>query len=260
MNGIMHFLKRYPVISFCTLTVLLSYASYFLPIPREGLPFAFVVIPTVVALALAAATEGRAGLRALLGQVARMGDAKWILGAIALGLVMRLAVGLLAQVMGLIPAVPLLPQNAVQVIILALVFLVAALLEELGWRGYALTRLLRRRSALFAGLVLGVPWGIIHIALHLPGMWAQGLPWLPTVAQLVALSVIIAWLFVRSGQSLLVAIVFHAAQSAFGFLNEGLTPLHVTWLMTAVWSATALAAAIDLLTSARLKRQLTAAT
>lgn len=114
----------------------------------------------------------RTGPRALLSQLTRWrtGGIKWILGAIALGQVMRLAVGVIAQTMDLIPAIPLLPQNPVQVIILAVVFIVAAVLEELGWRGFALARLLGRRSALFAGLVLGVPWGIVHIALHLSGM------------------------------------------------------------------------------------------
>lgn len=257
MNSFIRLVRRYSVALFCTLTVLLSLASYFTPIPRAALPFVFALTPTVVALALAAISEGTSGTRALLGQLTRWRvSLRWIVGVLALAFVMRLAVGVLGQAMGLIPAVPLQPQNWTQALALGLIFLVAAVLEELGWRGFALTRLLARRSPAFAGLALGIPWGVMHIVLHFPGMWAEGLPWLPTVVQLVALSMIITWLFVRSGRSLLVVIVFHAAQSFFGFLNEGLTPLHVTWLMTLVWSGTAALALVDMVALWRVRKPL----
>lgn len=256
MNSLSFAIKRFQISIFCTLTVLLSYASYFLPVPREALPFVFVLVPPVVALLLTYATEGGAGVRALLGQSTRWRvGLKWVVGAVLLGLVIRLAVGVIAQLMGLLPAVPLQPENWMQALVLGLVYLVAAVLEELGWRGYALTRLLTQRSPLFAAMALGLPWGIVHIALHLPGMWAEGLPWLPTVLQLVALSLIITWLFVRSGYSLPVVILFHAAQSAFGFFNAGLAPLHVTWLMTAVWGVVAGLVLIDMVVSFRLQKQ-----
>lgn len=249
MNGISWTLRRFPVATFCVLTVLLSFATYLTPIPRAGLPFVLVAIPAAVALALAAATEGGRGIRSLLGRLAlrHMGGIRWLIGALALALAMRLAVGLIAQMMGLIPAVPLRPENVPQTAILAVTFLVAALLEELGWRGFALSRLLDRQSPAVAGLALGVPWGLVHIVLHLPGMWAEGLAWLPTVVQLVALSVVLTWLFVRSGQSVLLVTLFHAAQSAFGFVNAGIAPLHISWLMAAVWGATAALALVSLL-------------
>ena len=260
MNTIMYPLKRFPIAIFCTVTVLLSYASYLTPIPREALPFAFVLIPTIVAIALVAATEGKAGVRALVGQLGRWRvGIRWVVGALGLALAMRLAVGVIAQILGLIPAVQLLPANPAQTLVLGVIFLVSALLEELGWRGFALSRLLTRRSPLVAALALGIPWGIIHIVLHFPGMWSEGLPWLPTVVQLVALSVTITWLFVRSGHSLLVVILFHAAQSFFGFLNGGLTPLEVTWLMTVVWSVTAVAATVDMVSTALLRQRLSPA-
>lgn len=260
MNDITHFLERYAIATFCTLTVLLSYASYLLPIPREGLPFVFVVIPAVMAVVLAAVTEGRSGIRSLSGGATRRRvGAGWIAAALFLALAMRLAIAVIAQMMDLIPAIPFQPQNWAQVMVLGVIYIVAAIFEEVGWRGYALRRMLDRHSALFSSLALGIPWGVIHIALHLPGMWSEGLPWAPTVVQLVALSVVITWLFVRSGYSLLIAILFHAAQSFFGFLNEGIEPLHMTWLMAVVWSATAALAAIDLLALTRQKKPLAAA-
>jgi membrane protease YdiL (CAAX protease family) len=253
-------MKRFPVASFYVLTVALSYASYFLPIPREALPFMLVLIPALLAISLSAITGGGPAVRSLLGQLARWRvGGKWLVVAIGLGLAMRLAVGVIAQLMGHIPAVPLLPQNPMQVLVLAVVTLIAAVFEELGWRGFALSRLLQRQSPVVAGLALGIPWGIIHIILHLPGMWAEGLPWLPTVIQLVALSTIITWLFIRSGQSLLVVILFHAAQSAFGFLNEGVAQVHMLWLMTAVWSATGALALVAMAGWRRVRKPLAAA-
>jgi membrane protease YdiL (CAAX protease family) len=44
--------------------------------------------------------------------------------------------------------------------------------EELGWRGFALPRLLKGRSALSAGIILGVIWGVWH----LPAFIISGTP------------------------------------------------------------------------------------
>lgn len=256
MNAISTFLKRFPVASFAAVTVLLSFAIYCLPIPRSALPFALVLMPAVVAIAIAAATQGKPAVRSLLAQLAgRRASLKWIAVALALALAMRLAISVVAWLGGLIPTLQLQPANPAQVAALTLLYLVAAFSEELGWRGFALSRLLIYRSPVFASFVLGLPWGLIHIVLHLPGMWAEGLPWLPTVVQLVALSVVITWLFVSSGRSLLVAILFHAAQSAFGFVNEGLSPLQIHWLMTLVWSAAAVLALVRMVTSTELRQR-----
>jgi uncharacterized protein len=48
---------------------------------------------------------------------------------------------------------------------LALILVIAAIPEELGWRGYALPQLLKHHSALFASLVIGGLWGLLHLAL-----------------------------------------------------------------------------------------------
>ncbi|MFN2302429.1 MAG: CPBP family intramembrane glutamic endopeptidase, partial [Anaerolineales bacterium] len=47
-----------------------------------------------------------------------------------------------------------------------LIWLVGALPEEYGWRGYALPRLQRTFNPLVAGLILGIIWGVWHLPLH----------------------------------------------------------------------------------------------
>ena len=61
-------INRYPVALFCELTVVLSFTTYLLPLPREVLPFLMVLVPALVSITLVGIIEGRGGLRELLGK------------------------------------------------------------------------------------------------------------------------------------------------------------------------------------------------
>lgn len=91
--------------------------------------------------------------------------------------------------------------------------------EEVGWRGFALSHLLRRTNALYAALGLGLIWGVWHLGP--PTVWSSlGAGLIATqVGTLTALSVILAWIFVNTGGSLVLATLLHAAfdTSAFAF-------------------------------------------
>jgi len=82
--------------------------------------------------------------------------------------------------------------------------------EELGWRGFALPRLLKSYSATVAGLILGLIWGIWH----LPSFFASGLPQgsiqipLFLVAAL-AISVIVTWIFVNTKGNIFISFLVH---------------------------------------------------
>jgi membrane protease YdiL (CAAX protease family) len=241
MNNSRALIRRHPLVHFCALTIGLSFAAYLLPLPREAIPVVMVFIPALVALALAAATEGWRGVRLLLATLAagRVG-LKWVVIALALALVLRLAISLLALLLGWIPAIWVRPGGPASLAVLALVFFVFALPEELGWRGYALPKLLAHHSPLAAGLVIGLLWGSLHLALHLPGMMYAGWPLLATLLLMVSLSVLITWLYVHTGGNVLLASLFHAAQSFFLIVNEGIPSLRETWLMAGVYVAAVL--------------------
>ena len=95
--------------------------------------------------------------------------------------------------------------------------------EELGWRGYLLPRLIPF-GEVRAALIVGVVWGLWHAPLIvLGGLDFPGHPWAGVGMMVVAavpLSVILAWLRLRSG-SLWPAALAHAAlnaQAGFGLL------------------------------------------
>src|SRR5262249_53139070 len=79
--------------------------------------------------------------------------------------------------------------------------------EELGWRGYALPRLLERWNALASAIILGLVWTIWHVpAFFISGVMGQSLDGFGWWAlDTLALSVVITWLFVRAGGNVLIA-------------------------------------------------------
>lgn len=82
--------------------------------------------------------------------------------------------------------------------------------EEIGWRGFALPRLLGLgMSKWSASVVLGIVWALWHLPLYLvPGQ--TSMPYSLFVALTVGQSLIYTALFLRSGGSLLPAVLLHA--------------------------------------------------
>jgi membrane protease YdiL (CAAX protease family) len=173
--------------------------------------------PTIAALIVTWATEGRAGIRALLARLlAGRAGPSWYVLALVGPAVLGLATGALQQLLG--ATLPPLPGPAYQVALMGVVgSLIHAIAngEELGWRGYALPRLLARHNALSASLILGVIW----CAFHVPIMFTVGgvggsqslANALPFLVSTLALSVITTWMFNATGGSVLPIILLHGA-------------------------------------------------
>ena len=87
--------------------------------------------------------------------------------------------------------------------------------EEMGWRGYALPRLLERYSTTVAALAVGVGWAVWHLPLFAIQGTRQSGPFALYLVGVVGLSVVLAWLYVRSSGSVLLVAVFHAQWNVF---------------------------------------------
>lgn len=220
--NLMTTIKRYPAAAFVSITVALSVLVTFAPLGNLSEADKFLILgallvplPTIVAIALAAMIGG---VRPFLREVLRLRfDWRWALIAIGLAFGARLLMSVLALLTGAISTVEV---SAIAPPIIVVIYLFA-LLEEIGWRGYAVRRLITTRSAFAALLITGLPWSAIHIFFYL----AQGKD-AATVMQVFvlnfALTVMVTWVYLRGGQKVWIAAILHGSQSLFSILNTNL--------------------------------------
>ena len=183
--------------------------------PRNPLFTIAVYGPSIAAILVTAFTSGAAGVRTLLGKLVR-----WRFNPVYY-LAVLVGVPLLATIAGHLGewllGAPSAPHIAaipgwIKVLPIALVLDPGPLGEELGWRGYALPRMVRRWGAPVASMLLGLIWGVWHYpAFKVPGMPQNALNFPLFVAGAIVLSVIVAWLVLRTGGSVLIAVLFHLA-------------------------------------------------
>jgi uncharacterized protein len=97
--------------------------------------------------------------------------------------------------------------------------------EEMGWRGYALDRLQEKRGPWAASLLLGFLWGLWHLPLFFVvgsyqntlGVGTVGF-WL-FMAEVMAVSPLMTWIYNHTGRSILSAVLFHFACNMTGILT-----------------------------------------
>jgi membrane protease YdiL (CAAX protease family) len=153
---------------------------------------------------IAARAEGT-GVRALLRPLGvwRVG-ARWYLAALLLPGAIFVAAASAYNALG--HAEPLLyPPDQPAFVAAAVVF---PLGEEIGWRGFALPRLIRRSGPLAASVVVGVLWTLWHI----PMLTLQGVSpvlYLVFVPFMVGGSVFFTWIYQHTRGSLLLAVLAH---------------------------------------------------
>jgi membrane protease YdiL (CAAX protease family) len=136
------------------------------------------------------------------------------------------------------------------------------LAEEPGWRGFALPRMQPLYGPLKGALLLGVVWAFWHLPDFLtraqgggPGTgWGAFFTNLPIfVVMVVAISIVMTWVFNHSGGSLFIMILLHASINTAGILPE-LFPAANIPIMTMSNLAMLMAVAVPALLIAILTR------
>jgi CAAX protease family protein len=243
-------IKRHPVAIFTLLTFGLTWVVW---LPRAaGVPVGtlgqlWTWMPAVAALIAAALTGGREAVRDLMGRLVRWRVAWWwypvvIVGPAAFSAVVA-GVYVLAGGSWQVAA-PAAFGLSIPALVLFFVVLVLTdgVGEELGWRGFALPRLLQRWPPVTASVILGLVWA----AWHLPLVWTEGASlygfpvWL-LVLDICAKSILFTWVFVRTRESVLIAVLLHASTNLFasspvimGDLRLPILALIAKWLLVIV--------------------------
>lgn len=123
------------------------------------------------------------------------------------------------------------------------VAVIAALLEELGWRSYGVDSLQGKRSMLAATLIFGLLWALWHAPLFLinqtyqQGLWELGPLYVANFFISVFPAAILAnWFYYRCGRSIPSAVLFHFLLVANAELlqTEPLTKCILTALLIGV--------------------------
>lgn len=108
------------------------------------------------------------------------------------------------------------PEIGLLALLLSQLFVLVA--EEVGWRGFALPDLIRRFGSFGAALLLGLLWALWHIPMFfVPDLSQHGTPFILYTLTQIAWSVVMTFLFVRSG-SVLVAMLFHIGINVWFYL------------------------------------------
>ncbi len=219
MSGLV---QKYPLLLFLGLTYMSAWA-FWIPavfssqdLWKIEIPFWRIGFfsPSICGLILTFLGKGKRGTRKLLRSLM-----EW-----RVGIRWYLVILLLPMVIVIIPSFSLYvlfggkllfeaptPWYSIVPSFVGILFLGGPLSEEIGWRGYALPRMLKGKSALSASILLGILWSLWHLPLFWIVESSQcEIPLLWFILEVVALSVLFTWVFMNTKGSLLLVILLHS--------------------------------------------------
>ncbi len=182
--------------------------------------------PVIVPLVLTAITEGKPGIKALLGRFWKGKlSLKWLLIAALLWPAIFLVINLLARAMEGDATYPLFsfigkPWTYFPSAFLGVLFI--AIFEEFCWRGYALPCLQVKWNALTSSLILGVFWALMHLPNWFmpPGNPNRTDSFLTFAVQIILTSILYTWIFNNMDGNLLGVILAHNMSNVIGTLIQ----------------------------------------
>lgn len=168
--------------------------------------------PGISAVWLSTRTLGKSGVKALLQPILKWQvKARWYVFALVFIVAIKITAAIIHRVVtGFWPTFG----TEGPLVILAAILISTPFQagEEVGWRGFALPKLAARFGLRGASVVLGVIWACWHIPqffIHQSDTYGQSFSLY--ALQVIALSVAIAWLWVKTNCGLLLPMLFHSA-------------------------------------------------
>lgn len=197
--------------------------------------------PTIIALAVTFFSNGVAGLKLEVGRLRFAGcSGRWFTaGALFPPLATALAIWS-ARAAG--DSSPFTPLSAIPVMVI-IQLMTGAVGEELGWRGFLLPRIGKRFGAMAAAWLMAILWSLWHIAGFLfPGTpHHQLIPLVPFLLFSAFFGVYLAFIFNRTGGSILATILAHLALNiSLGVGGVQLSSPVFWWGLVGIYGALAL--------------------
>jgi membrane protease YdiL (CAAX protease family) len=236
MRTVEAWIERHPALAYFMLTFAISWGGILVIAGPSGIlgtkeeferlfPIAVPVMvlgPSVSGILLTAVVAGRPGLREFRSRlVAWRVGVRWYAAAMLTAPLYFTAAMLALSTVSreFLPGILTVHDKASFVVRGLAVALVAGIVEELGWTGFAVPTLRRRLSAMTTGLVVGLVWGLWHV---LPKIWGAAahdlVAYMPAdllcaVVGLTGYRILMVWVYDRTA-SLLVAIFMHMSLTA----------------------------------------------
>lgn len=237
MAAVKELIARRPVVVYYVLTFVLSWGGFLLAgwgglrlgtswedDPRFWYAvLAMVAGPTVASLLLTVLGWGVGGLSELLARLLQWRTSpRWYAAALLIAPLVQAGVLFALTPLGpdYLPSIIGAPDTVSLLVLGIAAGLAGALVEELGWTGFAIPRMWRRYGVLATGVIVGVLWAVWHL---LQMLWvgstsAGGLPPVLFMAQylftatasLTAYRVLMVWVYAVT-ESLLLAVLMHGS-------------------------------------------------
>jgi len=234
-NSVRQFVNDHPMVTFVPLAYVLSWMT----IPFLGDPIG--TGPFFAAVIVLSLTKGWPGVKSLGRQMIQWRvNWRWYALAILLPVVTAVSASVIAVALGADTAGQLATWTEIPATFLIVLLIpLTGPWEEPGFRGFALTRLTETRSVLMAALTIGG----IHVFWHTPLFLNGSIP-ASDVVWIVAASIVFAFMVIRSGGSVLLAMLMHATNNAVSdyvsTIFSGGDAVLQGWVRASMWSVIAI--------------------